>query len=58
MDLPEIRVESGGVLELPVRLRAEEGALQARSSAVTFSLVAEDDATLTATEEARFLGPQ
>jgi cytochrome c oxidase accessory protein FixG len=58
MDLPEIRVESGGVLELPVRLRADEGALQTRSNEVEFSLVAEDDAALTATEEARFLGPR
>jgi cytochrome c oxidase accessory protein FixG len=58
MDLPEIRVDSGGVLELPVRLRAEEGELEARSSEVEFSLVAEDDATLAATEEARFLGPR
>jgi polyferredoxin len=58
MDLPEIRVDSGGVLELPVRLRAEEGVLETRSSEVEFVLVAEDDATLTATEEARFLGPR
>jgi cytochrome c oxidase accessory protein FixG len=58
MDLPEIRVDSGGVLELPVRLRAEEGELEARSSEVVFSLVAEDDAMLAATEEARFLGPR
>jgi cytochrome c oxidase accessory protein FixG len=58
MDLPEIRVDSGGVLELPVRLRAEEGVLEARSSEVEFVLVAEDDAALTASEEARFLGPR
>jgi cytochrome c oxidase accessory protein FixG len=58
MDLPEIRVDSGGVLELPVRLRADEGALEARSSEVNFTLVAEDNPTLTATEEARFLGPR
>ena len=57
MDLPEIVVESGGVLELPIRLRVDEGALQARSTVIEFSLVAVDDAGLSATETARFLGP-
>ncbi|MDX1697690.1 MAG: cytochrome c oxidase accessory protein CcoG [Thiohalobacterales bacterium] len=58
MDMPEIRVESGAVLELPVRLRVDEGELEARSTGVTFSLQAADDAALAVTEEARFVGPQ
>jgi len=57
MDLPEIRVESGGVLELPVRLQVEEDELDARSTEVKFMLVAKDDPALSATETARFLGP-
>jgi cytochrome c oxidase accessory protein FixG len=57
MDLPSIRVASGDVLELPVRLRVEEGDLEARSSSIVFELVAEGDSSLAVTEEARFLGP-
>jgi len=57
MDLPEIVVESGGVLELPIRLRVDEASLQARSTVIEFSLVAMDDAGMSATETARFLGP-
>jgi cytochrome c oxidase accessory protein FixG len=58
MDLPEIRVASGDVLELPVRLRVDEAGLHARSTHIRFDLVAEDDDKLAAAEEARFLGPQ
>jgi cytochrome c oxidase accessory protein FixG len=58
MDLPEIRVESGDVLELPVRLQADEDELKTRSSQVSFELVAADNARLSATEAARFLGPK
>ncbi len=58
MDLPEIRVAAGEVLELPVRLRVAEGDLTARSTEVNFVLVATDDAALKATETARFLGPR
>ena len=56
-DIEVIQVPSGGILELPVRLRAEEGDLEARSSDVVFELVATDDAELIAREDARFLGP-
>jgi cytochrome c oxidase accessory protein FixG len=56
-DMAVIQVASGGILELPVRLRAEEGELEARSSDVVFELVATDDAALIAREDARFLGP-
>jgi cytochrome c oxidase accessory protein FixG len=58
MDLPEIRVASGDVLELPVRLEVDEDELEARSTVIEFTLVADDDATLSATETARFLGPR
>jgi cytochrome c oxidase accessory protein FixG len=57
-DMPTIVVASGGVQELPVRLRADEAELEARSSDVVFSLVAIDNDTLAVTEDARFLGPQ
>jgi cytochrome c oxidase accessory protein FixG len=57
-DMAVIRVASGGVLELPVRLRADEADLEVRSSDVVFELVATDDAALTVREEARFLGPR
>ena len=57
-DMAVIRVDPGGVLELPVRLRADEADLDARSSNVVFELVATDDDALVAREDARFLGPQ
>jgi polyferredoxin len=57
-DAQTIRVESGDVMELPVRLRADEGDLDVRSSKVVFELVATDDSTLAVQEEARFLGPR
>jgi cytochrome c oxidase accessory protein FixG len=58
MDVPKISVASGGVMELPVRLQAEEGNLAARSTEISFDLVADDDSALAVTEEARFLGPK
>ena len=57
-DMAVIRVDPGSVLELPVRLRADEADLDARSSNVVFELVATDDDALVAREDARFLGPQ
>ncbi|MGD2056454.1 MAG: FixG Ig-like domain-containing protein, partial [Gammaproteobacteria bacterium] len=57
-DTRKIRVDAGEVLELPVRLRAEEDELHERSTKVTFQLVASDDPQLHVREEARFLGPQ
>jgi len=56
-DMAVIHVEAGGVLELPVRLRADEADLEVRSSHVVFELVATDDAALVAREDAKFLGP-
>lgn len=57
-DMPVIRVSSGDVLELPVRLRADEAELKERSSEVIFELVATDNPALSVTEHARFLGPR
>jgi polyferredoxin len=58
IDEPEIRVDAGQVKELPVRLRAAEGALGERSSAVVFELEDLEGAGLEVEEEARFLGPR
>ncbi len=58
MDMPEIRVASGGVMELPVRLQVEEGDLDMRSTEISFELVADGNSALTVVEEARFLGPK
>ncbi|HAJ93142.1 MAG TPA: cytochrome c oxidase accessory protein CcoG [Gammaproteobacteria bacterium] len=57
-DMAVIRVESGGIMELPVRLRADEADLEARSNDVVFELVATDDDSLAVSEDARFLGPR
>jgi hypothetical protein len=46
------------VLELPVRLRADEADLKERSSEVVFKLVATDNPDLSVSEHARFLGPR
>jgi hypothetical protein len=45
-------------MEFPVRLQADEGDLEVRSSKVVFQLIANDDPALAVQEEARFLGPQ
>jgi cytochrome c oxidase accessory protein FixG len=58
VDTDTIRVESGEVAELPVSLRVDESALEARSSEITFELMATDDPSLAVEEEARFLGPR
>jgi hypothetical protein len=58
MDMAEIRVPSGEVLELPVRLSADEAELEVRSTEVVFELVASDNPELAAQEHARFLGPR
>ena len=57
MDQQRIHVPAGEVVGLPVRLRADPYALKNRSTPVTFTLQAEDNARLKATEDARFLGP-
>jgi cytochrome c oxidase accessory protein FixG len=57
-DTDSIQVDAGEVMEFPVRLRADEADLEARSSKVVFGLIAADNPELNVREEARFLGPQ
>ncbi len=58
MDSPVIRVESGAISEIVVRLQAAEGDLIARSTPVRFYLQAQDLNHLSVVEDARFLGPR
>ena len=54
------RADRGGgrrVVEIPVRLMAEESRLESPSTPVTLVLIAADDARLSIREETRFLGP-
>lgn len=55
-DQTPIKAASGEVLSVPVRVRADEFNLEARSSEIEFILGTEDD-DLSVTETARFLGP-
>ena len=57
-DTKDIEVTAGDVMDLPVRLRADEAELKERSSEVIFELVASDKPELRVQEEARFLGPR
>jgi cytochrome c oxidase accessory protein FixG len=57
MDKARLVVGPGEVLDVPVRLRAEEHALRARSTEVVFELRALDDPSLTVEADGRFLGP-
>ncbi len=57
-DIADIHVESGKVIEFPVRVQVDEANLEQRSSELEFVLTADADPEgLTVTEEARFLGP-
>jgi cytochrome c oxidase accessory protein FixG len=56
LDAERVRAGPGEVIDLPVRLRAEEDALSQRSTPVRFTLQAATG-ELSVTEEARFLGP-
>jgi cytochrome c oxidase accessory protein FixG len=58
LEQQKIIVKGGQVLDLPVRLRADEADLKERSSKVFFNLIAVDNDKLDVTEEARFLGPR
>jgi cytochrome c oxidase accessory protein FixG len=57
MDRMDIKVQSGEVIEVPVRVQAGPEALHKRSSEIAFNLIATDADDLYATEEARFIGP-
>jgi cytochrome c oxidase accessory protein FixG len=52
-----IFVKSGAVYDLPVSVRADPEDLPARSTDITFNLTALEDASLSITEQSRFLGP-
>lgn len=57
-DVENIHVESGKVIEFPVRVQVDEENLKARSSELQFTLSTSDETNgLTVTEDARFLGP-
>jgi cytochrome c oxidase accessory protein FixG len=56
-DHPSIVVESGEVVEFPVRLQADARHIEKRSTPVSFRLRADDHPRQQKTEAARFLGP-
>jgi cytochrome c oxidase accessory protein FixG len=58
MDAKSLLVQSGEVLELPVRIQVDAYNLKKRSNELTFTLTASDDSGLSVVEEARFLGPR
>ena len=58
MDATSLLVQSGEVLELPVRIQVDAYNLKKRSNELTFTLTASDDSGLSVVEEARFLGPR
>ncbi len=57
MDDFEIEVDSGEVIELPVRVSVDPDTLDSRSTTLRFNLIATDSDDLYASEEARFIGP-
>jgi len=57
LDNPDLRVAAGEVAEVTARLQAAPERLESGSNEVYFTLTARDDASLTATQEARFVGP-
>jgi len=56
-DHHEILLEGGEIVEIPVRVRAEEDMLQKRSEPIRFHVTTPQHPDLTLTKEARFLGP-
>ncbi len=56
-DVDDIYVAGASVLDLPIRLRVDEGKLSSRSTTIHLRLTARDDKSLNVEEEARFLGP-
>ena len=57
MDMVDIEVASGEVIEVPVRVQADAEVLEKRSSEILFNLIATDADDLYVTEDARFIGP-
>jgi hypothetical protein len=58
MDTSDLKVLSGEVIELPVRVQVDAYNLKKRSNEISFSLIASDNDELSVVEEARFLGPK
>jgi cytochrome c oxidase accessory protein FixG len=58
MDATSLLVQSGEVVELPVRIQVDAYNLKQRSNKLTFALIANDNSELSIVEEARFLGPR
>jgi polyferredoxin len=56
-DAVDIEVESGEVIEVPVRLKVDPIELSKRSHEIIFNLIANNSDDLYVTEEARFIGP-
>jgi len=57
IDTNEIRVKSGEVVEVPVRVQVDAYNLEKRSNELHFTLQATDRPELRVVEDARFLGP-
>jgi cytochrome c oxidase accessory protein FixG len=57
LEQAKIRVDSGKVMALPVRLLVREDTLTSRSSDIEFTLTATADPELSVSEHARFIGP-
>ncbi len=58
MEEDDVQVGAGEVLSVPARVRVDPGQLDQRSSAITFTATARDDAKIAVEHEARFLGPR
>jgi len=58
LDDPDLSVSAGEVREVTARLQIDPYDLDAASNEVYFTLTAEDDESLTVTQEARFVGPR
>lgn len=56
-DAVDIEVESGEVIEVPVRVQVDPVELSKRSHEIIFNLIANNSDDLYVTEEARFIGP-
>ena len=56
-DTDEIKVKTGEVIELPVRVQVDAYNLKQRSSEIKFTLTAIGHEELSVVEDARFLGP-
>jgi cytochrome c oxidase accessory protein FixG len=57
MDRPNIEVDAGSVIEIPVRVKVDPENLDRRSSKIQFNLRADFQDDLSISEEARFIGP-